>query len=336
MIEGLLEPGSHVDALDRPLVEVDVALHGTDDLADPSDRQAHLVQQLVGRRAGRQPGEHVGRQLAQGRCGPPGLDERRRPVRIVGERGHLVDAVGAVERRSWRVHALRRARRVIRMRQLLGRIDRLAKAAYGTGGGGGRIVELVGQAGGEGSERGQLLALTERRLHLPQPQDGGADDGERHIGARVEELAHGADRDPQHLGVGCSLDRGKAPAALKGRDLALQRARPDAGEGDLAGPRQLRHVELTVQDDEQRIGLLSLSDKPGPGRQVDDLPHLDQPFELLVAEAAEQRRGPELLDDRLRCQVLVIVAHRSARYWCANWIAIAPSPTALAMRFTDS
>ena len=114
--ERLLEPGSDVDALDRPLVEIDVALHGAHDLADAPDRQAHLVQQLVGRRAGRQPGEHLGGQLAQSRCGPPGLNERRGPVRIGGEPGHLIDAVGALERRARRVDTLRRARRVIRMR----------------------------------------------------------------------------------------------------------------------------------------------------------------------------------------------------------------------------
>ena len=98
--------------------------------------------------------------------------------------------------------------------------------------------------------------------------------------------------------VGHGADRRQAAAALERRDLALQRARPDARERDLAAPGPLRDLELAVEDDVERVGLVSLADEPLARRQVDDLAHLDQPVQLLVVEAAEQRRGAQPLGDR--------------------------------------
>ena len=80
--ERLLEADADVDLSDRRLVEVGVALHGADDVADSGQRDLQLAEQLADRCIRGQPRDDVGRLLTEGRRPssrpPPG---RSRPPR---------------------------------------------------------------------------------------------------------------------------------------------------------------------------------------------------------------------------------------------------------------
>ena len=136
----------------------------------------------------------------------------------------------------------------------------------------------------------------------------------------------------------CSVarDRCQAAPALERASSPCSAPGPDPRDGDVAAAGPLRDVQLPGQHHVQGIRLVSLPDQRRAGRKVDDLGHVDQPQQQRVVEAAEQRRGTQPLEDGVAIQMLVAgVAHSWARYWWTNWTAIAPSPTALAIRFTD-
>jgi hypothetical protein len=163
----------------------------------------------------------------------------------------------------------------------------------------------VGKPGRQRAEAGELLALAEQRLHAAQAGDSFADDRERHVRAGSEQLADRADRDLEHLGRAGGSDRSEPPAALERRDLALQRPRPDTRDRDHAPPGALRDVHLSRQHDVQRIGLIALANEQVAGGKIDDLPHLHQPMELHLVQAAEQRGVAKPVDDRLAAEMLV-------------------------------
>ena len=68
-------------------------------------------------------------------------------------------------------------------------------------------------------------------------------------------------------------DGRQAAASLERGDLSLQRARADASQRDLGPPGPLGDLELPIEDDEERIGVLSLADERIAGREVNDLAH---------------------------------------------------------------
>ena len=94
----LLEADAHVDPLARRLVQVRVALHGRHDLADPLDRHAELVEQLIHGCLRRQPPGDLRRLVAQLLRSPAGVHERRGGLGSIGQAGDLVDQVGPLER----------------------------------------------------------------------------------------------------------------------------------------------------------------------------------------------------------------------------------------------
>ena len=192
----------------------------------------------------------------------------------------------------------------------------------------------MGQARGQRTQPGELLPLAQRRLHRAEPRDGGADDGQRHVRSGVEQLANRLDRDAERLGLRQRAHRREAAAALEGRDLALERPGADPGERDLARAGALRDLELAVEDDVEGVGHVALRDQHVVRRQVDDLAALDQAGQLRVVEAAEERGIAQPLRDRIGRKMRV--AHSWARYWWTSATAMAPSPTALAIRFTES
>ena len=170
----------------------------------------------------------------------------------------------------------------------------------------------MSHAGDERAECGELLALAKRRLHRSKAADRRPDDGERHIRPGVQQLTHRVDRDAQGLAIGHRADGREATASLERRDLSLQRARADARQRNLGPPGPLGDLELAIEDDEERIGLLSLADEPIAWRQVNDLAALDQPRQPIVVEALEERREAQAFRDVLCRQVLV--RHSSAMY----------------------
>ena len=163
---------------------------------------------------------------------------------------------------------------------------RVTKCARGPCSGGSRIVELVRHAGDERAECGELLSLAKRRLHRSKAADRRPDDGERHIRPSVQQLTHRVDGDAKGLAIGHRADGRKATASLERRDLSLQRARADASQRNLGPPGPLGDLELAIEDDEERIGLLSLADEAIAWCQVNDLPARRS------AAPADRRRGP--------------------------------------------
>ena len=309
--ERLLQADADVDPPDRRLVEIGVALHRPDDVADPGQRQLQLPEQLTDRCVRRQPRDDVGGLLAEAGGGPARLDEGAGRIGAAGDGLDLADPVGPLQRRSGRRRVRRRLRWRARPRQGSGGVHGILERGDRAQRRGGRVVQLVREAGGQRAERGQLLALAEGRLHLPQPRDGGANDGERDVRAGGQQLAQRVDGDPQHLGVARGRHGREATPALERGDLSLERARADDGERDAAVAGLARHLQLAVEHDEQRIGLVALADQRLARLEVDDLAPGHEPAQRLVLDAREQRRLPQAGDDLVDGEVGV--GHSCAR-----------------------
>ncbi len=215
--EGVVDALVQVDRLDRRLPEVRVALQGADDLRDAGRTLADLVGERVdGERAGgpRQrrvqgvavpdrPGDVLERVRVQAlrdegrRELPPVVDtatvepvlDRRLAVgsfdRVQVARARCPLARTAFELTK-HLAALRRHSHVVEpeMRRLQPG-ERLPELFGRTPGRGGRVVQLVRDAGREGPEGRHLLALAQRAFGLLLRRHVGAED-EHQLGRRVE------------------------------------------------------------------------------------------------------------------------------------------------------
>ena len=295
--ERLLQTDANVDPPDRRLVEVGVALDRPDDIADPGEGDLQLPEQLADRCIRGQPRDDVHGLLAQAGCGPAGLDEGAGRIGAAGDGLDLADPVGPIQGAARRGRVGRRAWRRARPRRGLGDAHRLLECGDRAERGCGRVVELMRKAGGQGPERGELLAFMEGGLHRPQTRDGGPNDRDRHVRPGGEQLAHRVDRDAQHLGGPGGRDRRHARATLECRDLALQRSRADDGDGQSALAGLPGHLELAVEHHEQRVGGVALADEHLAGLEVDDLAACHELAEWRLVDVGEERRLPQAGDD---------------------------------------
>jgi hypothetical protein len=142
-------------------------------------------------------------------------------------------------------------------------------------------------------------------LHRAQPRDRGADDRQGDVGTRGEQLAERPHRNPEHLRVSDGRDGRKPASPLERRDLALERSRTDDRERDAALARTAGDLELTVEDDEQRIGLVSLPDEQLARLEVDDLAASHELAQGGVLHPCEEWRLPQPGDDLVDREVFV-------------------------------
>ena len=92
------------------------------------------------------------------------------------------------------------------------------------------------------------------------------------------------------------VDRCHPAAPLEGRDLALDRAGPDPGQGHLRLARLLPDLQLPADHDEQLLGGVTLTDERLARPEVNGLGLRGQALERLVGNLGEERRGPKLAE----------------------------------------
>ena len=362
----VLQAGRHVHLLDRCLVHVRVVLDRPDDLGDPAGAGADLVDEGMDLAPGRDPLDH----RAEGGAGerrvhrqqvlpvPAPGGEARGKLRGVGDAAPgqvALQVVGPVTHLE-RVGGGARGRQAGDLgaevtddggtvgighdaaqgvRGVRPSIEGLAQQPRAALHGGRRVVELVGQPGGERPQRGQLLAFAEQGLGAPQATGHGADDRHRGGRARAHQLQHdvAADRDDATRRDG--PDGRVARRSLEDRHLADDLARTQAGERHVGRTRPLHHLQLAVRDHEQRVALVALGGHDVARRQVGRLAGPGDPVQVVVGKRGEQGNAPEQRAIGRRERHRAGAAYRPARCWWTNWTAIEPSPTADAIRLTE-
>lgn len=218
--------------------------------------------------------------------------------------------------------------------------DAVAQVVRGTPGRGSRVVQFVGEPGGELAQREQPLPLPDHHgavlLSEEQPLQQvhrhrvpGAEDPLELAGAQREERrvrrgAHGGAVELVGLVPDVELHRTDIGAAVVGAvDLHVLVADP-ARHDDRAGE---QHVEALCG--------VALDDDLLAHRNRDDVAVLAHPPELIVVEVLEEEQAAQLV----RWDADLVVGcggHCSSRYRCTSVTAMAPSPTADATRFTES
>jgi hypothetical protein len=166
------------------------------------------------------------------------------------------------------------------------------------GGGGSRVVELVGEAGGEPAEGHERFALPGCRLDracgVVQPADEVPAEREPGVGPLAQHLG----RYPQHTTGGHSPAGREIDAVLvPGAEPAGPAAR-DVHPGDHAVlPADMAdEVDGAVDEQPPEVGVLALAEQVDPGLDLDLGPALDQLAELVVAEAVKEAELAELVD----------------------------------------
>ena len=270
-----LEPLDDVDRLEGRAVHLGVGPHRVDELGDPAGGLAQLAEQPCpstacrrptrGRAAGRAPGEQVGGALAPRRrrrprrpaSRPASTGRRRRGPRASrtsssSASAELPSAVrdrraaASISRRSWS-----RAQELVGGDRALGepaervqqRVAGLVHRVDGADRGRGRVVELVGEAGRQGAEGDQRLALAHGRLDRP----GGAEDAADQVHGQRQPVAPSAPRRSvgRHLQQPTELDaasrwpgrrrRRPRPGSRRPSGRARPSARPGSPRGRPCG-----------------------------------------------------------------------------------------------------
>ena len=310
----------------RGAVHLGVGPHGSHELGHASGGLAQLAEERAHRQragdpleAGLQGGtvEQVGGAVAPLRVDARGGQGRGEVVGL----GHAVVVepvdqlvLGVAER-----HAPARGRaagdlepQLVEVEELLGtdraagepaqrgqqRVAGLGHRIDGAYGGRGRVVELVGQAGCQGAESDQRLALAHGRLDRP----GGPEDAPDQVHRQRQPALH---QPPEvvgrHLQQPPELDaapRGQVDAALV---PGAEAAGPAAGRVHPSDPGLLaadgaEQVDGAVDEHPPVVGRLALVEQLGAGldlHRAGDGQQLGQP---LVADAGEDGQGAEVVD----------------------------------------
>ena len=177
-----------------------------------------------------------------------------------------------------------------------GLVEVLAQLADGTVGGGGGVVQLVRQAGGEvpseasfsrcciitsASATRRLIAEMKRLASVGQPMS----------------TSPGGRLDPQHLGLGHRIPAGdvKAPFGQQ-RQLAGELARVVHGDHDVAAAHALGNADRPLQHDEQAPRRLAFDEHRVAGAESLAFSPFREAGDLLVGERREHR-GFERIGD---------------------------------------
>ena len=176
-------------------------------------------------------------------------------------------------------------------------LGRRLEGVHGPGGRRGRVVDLVGQAGGEGPQGDQGLALPGGRLdrarRVVEPLDEVAAEREPGVGPLAQHLG----RDPQHPAGGSSPAGGEVDAVLV---PGAEPAGPAAGHvhpghhGVLAAD-MADEVDGPVDQQPPEVGVLALAEQVDPGLDADLGAARGQLGQLAVAEAVEDGQRAEIV-----------------------------------------
>ena len=251
--QGGLEPVVDVELLERAAVHLAVLLGRADEGRDPPGGLGDLLQQALGLAGdgdepdgvGQRPGRDGGGDPLQPAGVDPGGDQRRcqvpgavdavvrpasRPARPRGRRPPAGTAAPGRRGRctAWRTRSTSSAScppsrrpRPARPARPRGRRSALGQGGGGPGGGGRRVVELVGEAGGDGAEGDQALAGADRLLGA-HPLDG---EPLQHVGGHREPLPH---RPAEVVGgqhPEAAVGDGAQAGAVRARDRQVQSTR---------------------------------------------------------------------------------------------------------------
>ena len=198
--------------------------------------------------------------------------------------------------------------------------------------GGRGVVQLVQQTGRERAERGHPLVLAQQRpLAVQSPG------GRHHQRAGRPGMGQQPVERPRRR---CAA-RGCAPAPARS-PTAAGRARRRAHRAGRRGPQTLSStpdppagpadLQLPGEDDVHRVAAGPPRDEHLAGAEVGAPTGGGQLGDVLVRQLGEQQRPARARPPRRRVRRR---RHRPASRSCANRTAIAPSPTAEAMRFID-
>ena len=201
------------------------------------------------------------------------------------------------------------------------RRDPLAQRHRRADGGGGRVVQLVGQAGRQRAEREQPLALADRLARPLAAEPEPLEQVRRHrepLGHDLREAVRAEHEELRRLGhpdrvlvhlrhpvpqvgrVGAGVD-----AALAGpADLDVVRADPPRGD------------QGALDEDVEAVGRGALVEQDAGLDQL-HVPLLAEPPELLLGQLLEQEERPELVGRALAGQRLRL--HRLVRHCCLVW-----------------
>ena len=320
-----------VEPLVRGAVHLRVLLGGVDQRRDPLRGVDDLAEQALGLHRVGQPAQRA-LQRAVRACGVDGLevvhaeparDEDRGElpalpdVVVVEPVGELVLGVRGLQRREVRrvaglldelvlgedellelgaVH-----RPVGDHRQLVPHAgDAVAQVVRGAPGGRGRVVQLVGEAGGELAQREQPLPLADHRRGVLLPQEQPLQQVHRHRVPGAEHPLELAGPQREEGRVGGGADGGAvelvglvADVELHGSDVRA--AEVGAVDLHLLGADPPRHHDRAGQQHVEALGGVALGDQLVPGRHGDDVAVLADPGQLLVVEVLEEEQAAQLV-----------------------------------------
>ena len=123
---------------------------------------------------------------------------------------------------------------------------------------------------------------------------------------------------------------------LEERHLAHHVACPQRGDRDGVRPGALEDLELPLEHDVEGVAASPLPHEQLPGGDVERPGAGVEALEIVLGQLGEEARAAEQLDAGRRGLGGRLAAHTEVRYWWTKRTAIAPSPTADAIRLIDS
>jgi hypothetical protein len=214
--------------------------------------------------------------------------------------------------------------------------------------GGHRVVQLVGQTGGHRAQGHQPLVALDRVAGVHARRGEPLQEVDRHrepLPHRLSELGGGQLEEAAvgHRSGGGRIDPRNAligPVEVEGSGVGA--AVVGANELDLAPLHPTRHRHHPGQQHEEARRGRTFAGDDRARRVLDDPTEPGDPRELIGLQGLEEEQRPKLVRRqplRLTLCWFGSLAHGLA-HWCSrnpwtSWIAIAPSPTADATRFTE-
>ena len=254
------------------------------------------------------------------------------------DRGQLRRRTRLLHERLLRRHQLLQVRPVQRPRGDHAELvphprDAVAQGVGRASGRRGRVVELVGEPGGELAEGEQPLPLADHGVGVAQADEHALQQVHRHrvpLAERGHELLRPQGEERRVAG---RADGGAVGLVDLVAEVELHRAGVDpalvgADDLDLVAADESAHHQRAAEQHVEALGRVALFDEVVSRRDVDGLGVLGEPRQLRVIEVFEQEQRAQLAGVR--------AIHCSSKYRCTRVTAIAPSPTAEATRFTDS